>query len=197
MGILSFFTRLPTPATLSEDVIETKRLRLRAPRPDDVLPLKALCEELPVLLWIPGLKSVLTAEAAGKDNNFIIADKLTDAFKGIVVLSLHAQASVPSSRAQIGMLDYALSRKEWGKGYMTEAVSAACAYGFEHHDMQSIVARVAPRNTRSAATLTRAAFDAAARVPDYIPYVLTPDKGRKPLASVTPLTPHAAKWTFG
>lgn len=58
-------------------------------------------------------------------------------------------------RAEIG---YWLQRRHWGKGYGTEAVSLACAFGFGRMRLHRIVAKVVDGNRRSTRVLEHVGF---------------------------------------
>lgn len=59
---------------------------------------------------------------------------------------------VDDDRAEIG---YALSRKYWGKGYMTEAVRAVIAFGFSTMNLNRIEARCKIENIPSAKVMEK------------------------------------------
>jgi ribosomal-protein-alanine N-acetyltransferase len=60
--------------------------------------------------------------------------------------------SLEHARAEIG---YVLSRRYWGQGYMTEAVRAVVAYGFETMLLNRIEALCRPPNVASARVLEK------------------------------------------
>jgi len=64
----------------------------------------------------------------------------------------------PSRPALPGELDfgYALSRRDWGQGYMTEAVQALLAFGFRTLHAQRIFAECQPPNVASARVMEKA-----------------------------------------
>ncbi|MBW4494589.1 MAG: GNAT family N-acetyltransferase [Oscillatoria princeps RMCB-10] len=55
-----------------------------------------------------------------------------------------------------GEIGYALSRKYWGKGYMTEAVRAAIDFGFRTLQLNRIEARCEIKNIASARVMEKA-----------------------------------------
>ena len=61
--------------------------------------------------------------------------------------------SLEHARAEIG---YVLARRYWGQGYMTEAVGAIIAYGFEAMSLNRIEALCRPLNVASARVLEKA-----------------------------------------
>jgi RimJ/RimL family protein N-acetyltransferase len=76
-----------------------------------------------------------------------IARRTDDVLIGTSTL-FHVESN--NYRAEIG---YALSRAEWGKGYMAEALRALIGYAFSEMKMQRIEADVDPRNEASIRTL--------------------------------------------
>lgn len=57
-----------------------------------------------------------------------------------------------------GVLVFALVQEYWGKGYMTEAITAVVAYGFDHLELQRIEAEVLPGNKASEKILEKTGF---------------------------------------
>ncbi len=64
----------------------------------------------------------------------------------------YVEWSMNHSRAQIG---YALSRKYWSQGYMSEAVSAIIDFGFREMSLNKIEARCAQENIASARVMEK------------------------------------------
>ncbi|WP_341735731.1 GNAT family protein [Microcoleus sp. CAWBG640] len=64
----------------------------------------------------------------------------------------YVEWSMNHSRAQIG---YALSRKYWNQGYMSEAVSAIIDFGFREMSLNKIEARCAQKNIASARVMEK------------------------------------------
>lgn len=58
-------------------------------------------------------------------------------------------------RAEIG---YCLASRNWGKGYMNEALRALLRYGFERLNLNRVEADVDPRNAASVRALERLSF---------------------------------------
>ncbi len=54
---------------------------------------------------------------------------------------------------------YALARAHWGKGYVSEAMTALLEHGFGALDLNRVEADIDPRNTASARALTRLGFE--------------------------------------
>lgn len=74
--------------------------------------------------------------------------------------------SRPSRSAPPGELDfgYALSRRYWGQGYMTEAVQAILAFGFRTLHAQRIFAECQPPNIASARVMEKAGMRYEGRI---------------------------------
>ena len=77
----------------------------------------------------------------------------TDELIGNVAIS-----HISRGPAQSCMIGYTLDEQQNGKGYMTEAVKMAVAYGFETLKLHRIEAGVMPHNTPSIKVLEKAGF---------------------------------------
>lgn len=77
----------------------------------------------------------------------------TDELIGNIALS-----HISRGPAQSCMVGYTLDKKQNGKGYMTEAVKLAVAYGFQTLKLHRIEAGVMPHNTPSIKVLEKAGF---------------------------------------
>lgn len=60
-----------------------------------------------------------------------------------------------SRRAELG---YILNRRFWGKGFVSEALSALFDFAFEKFDLNRLEAEIEPRNTASVKTVERLGF---------------------------------------
>jgi len=96
--------------------------------------------------------SSLNAMRAGSSLCFGIVPKSAKVVVGTCTL-FHIFKS--SRRAEIG---FVLGRSFWGKGYMTEAVSALLDYGFLTLDLNRVEADTDPRNRAAAKMLERLCF---------------------------------------
>jgi [ribosomal protein S5]-alanine N-acetyltransferase len=65
-------------------------------------------------------------------------------------------------------LGYNLAREEQGRGYMTEAVAGAVAFAFGTWKLHRVAAAYMPQNMRSAAVLTRCAFQVEGHASAYL-----------------------------
>lgn len=70
--------------------------------------------------------------------------------------------------AQYCMLGYSLAEAEQGRGYMTEALREAIAYGFDTLNLHRIMANYMPHNTRSGKLLKRLGFIVEGYARDYL-----------------------------
>jgi RimJ/RimL family protein N-acetyltransferase len=61
-----------------------------------------------------------------------------------------------NQRAEIG---YFLNRKDWGHGYMQEALQAMLGYAFDSMGLRRLEADIDPRNTASIVALERQGFE--------------------------------------
>jgi ribosomal-protein-alanine N-acetyltransferase len=193
--------QFPLLPTLSEDVILTERLCLRPAKAGDAEPLFALSEEPRVIRYLSALKHQFDRPGSriAFTDQFVIAHRKTESFIGYIALLLEGpEGHRPQSlRAVQGQLHYALRAEEEGNGYMSEAVRAVSAYGFEHHGMARVGAGIQNVNGRSINTVLSAGFERVANpMGGYEDYILPAYKGRRFLRSVEPLSTHAARWTF-
>jgi ribosomal-protein-alanine N-acetyltransferase len=62
------------------------------------------------------------------------------------------------------VVGYELSRNAWGRGFMTEALSAVLAWGFDHMELNRVEAQVHPKNAPSLALLRRLGFSEEGRM---------------------------------
>lgn len=63
-----------------------------------------------------------------------------------------------NQKQQTGELGYELARPFWNKGIMTEAVTAATAFGFSHVGLSRLEAWIVPQNRASANLLLKVGF---------------------------------------
>jgi ribosomal-protein-alanine N-acetyltransferase len=65
-------------------------------------------------------------------------------------------------------LGYKISKRAEGRGLMSEALRAACAYAFEHLRLHRIMANYVPTNERSGRVLRRLGFTVEGYARDYL-----------------------------
>ncbi|HEV2100944.1 MAG TPA: GNAT family N-acetyltransferase [Stellaceae bacterium] len=139
-------TDQPVPAASAGISIETKRLRLRPLRDDDLADLLALIGDWEVVRWVSSVPYPYT-EADGRDwiavvrkdhttgrpRRFAIALKETDRLIGGVGLD-----GATGDDSEEPALGYWLGRPYWGSGYGREAVAAVLAHGFRTLGFETI-----------------------------------------------------------
>jgi RimJ/RimL family protein N-acetyltransferase len=147
---------------MSDIDITTTRLLLRHWRPEDRAAFAAINADPIAMEFLP-------QPLAGRDSG-ALADRIerhfdehgfgfwaveapgTAAFIGMVGL---AWVSFPAPFAPAVEIGWRVSPKFWGRGYATEAASAALAYGFDTLRLDEIVAFTTVTNVRSRAVMER------------------------------------------
>ena len=143
-------------------MIETARLILRRWRAADLAPFAAMSADPEVMDWLGGTMSEAQSEAATDAiearferlgyGRFAIERKDDGAFLGFAGLApAHESKPVPEG-VEIG---WRLIRAAWGRGYATEAASAALSDGFTRLALAEILAFAAETNLRSQAVMAR------------------------------------------
>lgn len=141
------------------EAIETARLRLRAPRNDDLGPLVEKANDWAVLeptatLPYPYLEEhgrgfIERASRNPDQRPYVMAERKTDTLMGVIGLYLHADRPVE--------LGYWLGRDHWGQGLVAEAAAAlldaAAAAG-----LSPVRARVLAHNAGSIRVLEKCGF---------------------------------------
>jgi RimJ/RimL family protein N-acetyltransferase len=145
-------------------ILETTRLVLRGPRTEDAPDLFAIHSNAEVNRYWSSppmqqlaeaeerIRKLLVYEADGSGMGWMI-ERREDA-RVIGTLSLH-RFDEQSNRAEVG---YSLGREEWGKGYMSEALTALLDYAFGPMDLRRLEADTDPRNEPSVRLLERVGF---------------------------------------
>ena len=144
--------------------IETKRLLLRRIDNNDVEEVLALRGNLETMKYIPRPLAKTTEDAL--EHIAMIEDKIVNntginwgiTIKGnskIIGIIGHYRISQENHRAEIGYMSFPEFN---GKGYMSEAIKAVVAYGFEKMDLHSIEAIIDPENIASERVLQKNGF---------------------------------------
>ena len=134
--------------------IETLRLRLRMPSPQDVEDVALLFADPEVMTFIgieagTTLSREETENALAKMNEFwarngfgrwTVIEKESGKLIGLCGLRLYE--GTPE-------LFYLFEKPSWGKGYATEAASAVLRYGFEEKEFERIIAGIRAGNANS------------------------------------------------
>ncbi len=144
--------------------LETPRLVLRALEPGDAPAIFAiLADPETVRYWsTPPMQSVAEAEALiARDAQYIAEGSgqrwalcPREGGDTIGTISLF-RFDEQSDRAEIG---YVLARETWGKGFMSEALSAVIDYAFDTLHLRRLEADTDPRNEGSVKLLARMGF---------------------------------------
>jgi RimJ/RimL family protein N-acetyltransferase len=142
--------------------IRTARLELRVWKESDLAPFAAMNADPAVMQYFPSELTRAESDAlAGRISRHIQAygfglwavERREDgAFVGFVGLA-HTRFS--SHFTPCIDLGWRLARHYWGKGYATEAASAAAQYGFDQLGLREIVAFTVPENRRSRGVMER------------------------------------------
>lgn len=152
--------------------IETERLILRKPHPDDAPALFAIHADPEVMRYFSEPAWQDDSRAAGKIADDIAAFEQEQSFRFAVELKATGQYMGSCSlfaehrqnrRAEIG---YVLGRPYWGKGYMQEALSALLEFAFVERNLNRLEADIDPLNTASASALERQGFQREGFLPE-------------------------------
>jgi RimJ/RimL family protein N-acetyltransferase len=162
-------------------LIQTERLILRAPRMDDA---EAIFESYAsdpevtrYLIWRPhcsvaDTKDFLTrlaeSPAHSREINWAITQSGEDLVRGMI--GLRPQGHM----AEVG---YVLSRRFWGRGYMTESLRAVVAFAFAMPQMYRVWAVCDAENVASARVMEKAGLRFEGILQRY---VLHPNISREP-----------------
>lgn len=143
-------------------MLDTKRLRLREWRDDDLAPFAAMNADPEVIQFLPWALSRSESDAlVGRirahfqDHDFGLwatEEVASGAFTGFVGLSIPRFEAPFMPCVEIG---WRLARPFWGMGYATEAASAAMRFGFEQAELEEIVSFTVPMNQRSRSVMTK------------------------------------------
>jgi RimJ/RimL family protein N-acetyltransferase len=143
-------------------VIETERLRLRPPVPDDANdlharrnePVVARFQSYPLPFSLDQAQAMVAdAEDDGSDGwrMLVVTDRLTGETYGDVAVGL----TFDGRCAEIG---FTFAPAHWGNGYATEAAAAAIDHLFTETAVTRVRGQLHPANTASARTLERLGF---------------------------------------
>jgi RimJ/RimL family protein N-acetyltransferase len=143
-------------------VIQTARLRLRPWREEDKPPFRALNADPRVMAFFPYTLSASQSDAlADRCQSFIVQRgwgfwalecSATQEFIGFVGLHAQPDALPFSPCVEIG---WRMAHDCWGRGYASEAATAALGFGFDRLGLEEIVAFTAIGNLRSRAVRAR------------------------------------------
>jgi RimJ/RimL family protein N-acetyltransferase len=147
---------------MEQVIVQTAQLRLRPWRAEDKAPFRALNADPRVMQFFPALLSAAESDAMAERCQALIAQhgwgfwavecKTTQAFIGMVGLHAQPDALPFSPCVEIG---WRLAHACWGRGYASEAATAALRFGFDTLGLEQIVAFTAIGNLRSRAVMER------------------------------------------
>lgn len=140
-------------------MIETERLRLRAPEPRDRDALHAMWADLRVMADLGPVKSAEDSDAAiarhasyGPLGFWAVERREDRATIGFCGLKPGAPDTPIAGMLEIGWM---LAVPYWGAGYAREAAEASIAWGWANRDADAIVAITARQNAKSRGLMTR------------------------------------------
>ena len=156
MSVLGGDIRPPRPA------LETRRLKLRRWREDDLEAFAAINADPEVMEHFPGPLSrresdelVEKIEAGFEANGFglwALEVRAGGEFIGFTGLDVPGFEADFMPAVEVG---WRLVRSAWGNGYATEAARTAVSFGFEEVGLAEIVSFTTPANRRSRAVMER------------------------------------------
>jgi ribosomal-protein-alanine N-acetyltransferase len=143
-------------------VLETRRLRLRPFRDDDLEGLAALCADPEVMRYFPETLDRAAAAALGVrirahfDRHgfgpWSVEIKGETAYAGFIGLMVPAFDAHFTPCVEVG---WRLAQLYWNRGYATEGAQAALKHGFGKLRCGEIVSMTVPGNRRSRAVMER------------------------------------------
>lgn len=149
-------------------IIRTSRLVLRPLEKGDCARVADLIGDWDVSRWLvmppypytvqhafDFLEQLRPSYERGEPDFFVIANPATNEVMGGV--GLHPSTINPENKEEVS-LGYWLGRPYWGKGYMTEAATAAIKDRFSYPHITRIAANTEPDNTTSIKVLTKIGF---------------------------------------
>lgn len=142
--------------------IDTPRLRLRQWRESDREPFAALSADPAVMEFFPAVQSRAASDAsidawqsqfeAQGWSNWAMEVRASGDFIGFTGLSVPRRTLPCSPCVEVG---WRLAREHWGRGYATEAATAALRVGFEQLALAAVVSFTAVGNLRSRSVMER------------------------------------------
>jgi [ribosomal protein S5]-alanine N-acetyltransferase len=136
-------------------MIETRRLWIRPMRMGDAAALMTINGDDEVMRFLPHptwrtmadgeawIKGMFALRERGDTYSFVISQRSDGNIIGSCFLF---NVAIDNARAEIG---YGLSRRHWGRGYATEAMTAFISRAFAVLGLRRLEAEIDPRNTAS------------------------------------------------
>ena len=134
--------------------IETRRLRLRQFRNEDLTSYAAIMGDDEVGKWFPGGKG-FTSEQTKKSLDSILSHwathgfgiwAVTDKEEGTLLGRCGLNLIVETSEVEV---DFVIAKAFWRRGFATEAAKASLSYGFEVLNLDRIIGLSKPENVAS------------------------------------------------
>lgn len=152
--------------------LETERLLLRQMTPRDARAVYRIfadeevtrCYDLPTFQDIRQARQLIERQAERFEIGTGIRWGIARRQDNVVIGTCGFHLSQDPHRAEIG---YDLARPFWGQGFMTEALRAVLAYGFESLGLNRVEALVMPGNEASRRLLARLGFVAEGTLREY------------------------------
>jgi RimJ/RimL family protein N-acetyltransferase len=149
---------------LGESLLETERLVLRKPALDDVDDILDFVGDDELMRWIGGEAGDRAAavdsierwlarwEANGVGQFAVVLDGRVIGRVGLLVWNERRWETSTYERAgadAVTELGWAIERRNWGRGYATEAARAVRAWAYDARGIERLISLVDPRNVRS------------------------------------------------
>jgi ribosomal-protein-alanine N-acetyltransferase len=153
-----------TTAFATFPVLETERLTLRAPVPDDAADVFRIMSDPRVIRYFGSAPMQSSAEADQRVAAFTAAFQEQEGIRWAITLRENGQFVGTCGfwrlikahfRAEIG---YELAPEQWGQGIMPEALHAALSFGFTTMGLHSVEAHIHPANIGSQRVLEKLGF---------------------------------------
>ncbi|HSV62299.1 MAG TPA: GNAT family N-acetyltransferase [Chthoniobacterales bacterium] len=152
---------MPDSPPLPPQLLETARLLLRKPRPEDArLIFQAYASDPEVVRYLTFLPHQHVRESEETVQRFIEHWETWKTFHWLVFQQDSQQlvGAISARREQGVVLGYCLARAFWGKGYMSEAVNAVVHWAFSDPSVFRVWAVCDLENEASARLLERNGF---------------------------------------
>ena len=146
---------------VAKPVVETGRLILRVPTPDDRSPLHAMWADPRVMADLGPVKTPEASDAAIARHDgyrheglgfWIVEQRSDGAMAGFCGLKRGGDGTPIAGEVEAGWM---LAVPFWGLGYAREAMEASLAWAWANTDAPRIVAITAARNLKSQGLMTR------------------------------------------
>jgi [ribosomal protein S5]-alanine N-acetyltransferase len=146
--------------------LETPRLRLREPHPDDADRYLEMLSDLEVQRFLPwvaprtvedSLRSLRQLKAATVADQYILPWAIALKPDGQLIGGIR-YFGFSGHHYQIGEVGYEVAREHWRHGYATEALRAVVAFGFDRLELVRVQLSIRPDNLASRRVAQKAGF---------------------------------------